>query len=84
MSSEGKRVDPMNSLARLSAILDDGYSSSDNQLSQFHTWITSDLAVKPTKKSLGLAWVPVPVHLKAERLKTRIAQFGHQDSSALT
>lgn len=84
MSSEGKRVDPMNSLARLSAILDDGYSSSDNQLSQFHTWITSDLAMKPTKRSLGLAWVPVPAHLKAERLKTRIAQFGHQDSSALT
>lgn len=73
MSEDGKKVNPMNSLRKLSAILDDGLS--DSQLSQFHRWIMTDLAVKPTKRSLNLAWVPIPIQQKSERLVTRIAMF---------
>ncbi|MFP3977603.1 LysM peptidoglycan-binding domain-containing protein [Marinobacter sp. KMM 10035] len=73
MSEDGKKVNPMNSLRKLSSILDDGLS--DNQLSQFHKWIMTDLAVKPTKNSLKLAWTPIPIHQKSERLVTRIAML---------
>lgn len=73
MSEDGKKVNPISSLRKLSAILDDGLS--DNQLSQFHNWIMTDLAVKPTKQSLKLAWIPIPIQQKAERLTTRLAML---------
>lgn len=73
MSEDGKKVNPMNSLRKLSSILDDGLL--DNQLSQFHQWIMTDLAIKPTKQSLKLAWIPIPIHQKSERLGTRIAML---------
>lgn len=73
MSSDGRKVNPMDSLRTLVAILDDG--ASDSQLSQFHRWIISDLAIKPTKRSLSLAWTPIPIKQKADRLAIRIAKL---------
>lgn len=81
MSPDGSKVNPMESLRRLAAILDDGLS--DSQLSQFHQWITSDLTIKPSKRSLNLAWIPVPVHEKAESLTRRLAAIRQQDGGAL-
>ncbi len=80
MSTDGTKVDPMSSLRMMAAILDDGVS--DSQLSQFHQWITSDLAIKPTKRSLNLAWVPVPLQQKSERLRHRLAMLRDPNNSA--
>lgn len=66
--------------AVVAAILDDG--ASDSQLSQFHQWITSDLAIKPSKRSLNLAWVPVPLQQKSERLRHRLAMLHDPSNSA--
>ncbi|WP_417538616.1 LysM peptidoglycan-binding domain-containing protein [Marinobacter sp.] len=73
MSPDGSKVNPMGSLRTLVAILDDG--ASDSQLSQFHRWITSDLAIKPSKRSLNLAWTPIPIKQKGDRLAFRIAKL---------
>ncbi len=73
MSPDGSKVNPMDSLRTLVAILDDG--ASDSQLSQFRRWITSDLAIKPNKRSLSLAWTPIPLKQKADRLAIRIAKL---------
>ncbi|MBZ0334219.1 LysM peptidoglycan-binding domain-containing protein [Marinobacter sp. AL4B] len=73
MSPDGSKVNPMGSLRTLVAILDDG--ASDSQLSQFHRWITSDLAIKPSKRSLNLAWTPIPIKQKGDRLAIRIAKL---------
>lgn len=78
MSADGTKVNPMNSLRMVAAILDDG--TSDSQLSQFHRWITSDLALRPTKRSLNLAWRPVPLQQKAERLEHRLAMLSDTNS----
>lgn len=80
MSPDGTKVNPIDSLSTLAAILDDG--GSDSQLSQFHRWITSDLASKPTKPSLSLAWTPVPLHQKADRLAIRLANLRDPDKNS--
>lgn len=81
MSEGGEKVDPMDSLRKLTAILDDG--STDSQLSQFQNWILSDLAIKPTRQSLKLAWSPIPINQKINRLVARLDMLNQTHTSHL-
>jgi len=78
MSADGSKVDPMNSLAEICAILDDGVF--DDQLSKFHQWIINDLSQRSLKSEKTLAWNKVPVRNKLSRVRHRVAQMKNAGS----
>ena len=60
MTEDGSKCNPMQSLEKVCAILDDGFASDDNQLKQFHDWIFSELgATSDAPVSQTVAWMPV-------------------------
>jgi murein DD-endopeptidase MepM/ murein hydrolase activator NlpD len=73
MSADGGKVDPMKSLARICAILDDGLF--DDQLSRFHRWIINDLPQRSLNSEKTLAWNKVPVRNKLSRVQYRVAKL---------
>ncbi|TBW46942.1 hypothetical protein EZI54_22855 [Marinobacter halodurans] len=60
----------MQSLEKVCAILNDGFASDDNQLKQFHDWISSELgATSDAPVSQTVAWMPVAAEKKRRRIR---------------
>lgn len=87
MTADGSKCDPLQSLEKICSLLDDGMSAGDNQLEQFHRWISSELADDPESAiPKKLAWTPSSTGKDIRRIQAKLAAYRekYRDSAALT
>ncbi|TBW47451.1 hypothetical protein EZI54_22770 [Marinobacter halodurans] len=76
MTEDGSKCNPMQSLEKVCAILDDGFASDDNQLKQFHDWISSELGTtSDAPVSQTVAWMPVAAGKKRHRIRQKLIAY---------
>ncbi|MEQ5835848.1 LysM domain-containing protein [Marinobacter sp. NFXS9] len=86
MTEDGSKTNPMQSLEKVCAILDDGFASDDNQLKQFYDWISSELgATSDAPVSQAAAWMPVAAGKKRRRIREKLVAYNQKygDLSAI-
>ncbi|EMP57328.1 peptidoglycan-binding LysM [Marinobacter santoriniensis NKSG1] len=76
MTADGSKCDAMQSLEKICAILDDGLSKGDNQLSRFHHWINHELGSNPSDSpSRELAWLPSVAPKDWNRIRQKLTAY---------
>ena len=76
MTPDGSKCDAMQSLEKICAILDDGLSNGDNQLSRFHYWINHELGTNPSESpSSELAWLPTATPKDLNRIRQKLIAY---------